>query len=75
MIDVKPYIDKLDMLMVYIRLRIEEQPFEIWMDLQVCPTEYYIKNNLPIPRPYKEIIRFAPNNFNEWLKTQPQQGL
>jgi len=67
MIDVTPFTDKLDRLRKYMELRIDNQPFEMWMDMQVCPTEWYIKNHLPTPKPYPVTIRFAPTSFEEFL--------
>lgn len=47
--------------------RIDNQPLEMWMDLQVCPDNYYIENGFPIPKPYPVTIRFAPNSFEEYI--------
>ena len=67
MIDIQPYLDKLDKLREYMECRIDNQPFEMWMDLQFCPDRYYIDKGLPLPKPYPVTIRFAPNSFDEFL--------
>lgn len=67
MIDVQPFLDKLDRLKEYMEIRIDNQPHDMWMDMQVCPTEWYIKNHLHIPKPYPVTIRFAPTSFEEFL--------
>jgi len=71
-IDITPYQQKLEALREYMGFKIEHQPFDIWMDLQVCPNEYYIVNKLPLPNPYKKTIRLCPETFEEWYETKTQ---
>jgi hypothetical protein len=71
MIDVQPYIYKLEVLKEWVSCLVDNQPFMVWMDLQVCPTSFYIKNKLPIPRPYQTEVR-AYITFEEYFKFQQQ---
>lgn len=72
MIDIKPYIDKLDVLKEYMDVRVDSiECWTIWMDLQVCETEYYIKNKLPIPKPYPKLIHvYTCSRFKEYYELQ-----
>lgn len=73
MINIQPYLSKLDSLREYMEMRIDREGmiWMAWMNLQVCPTEYYIRNNLPIPQPYQKEINFEIKiSFDEWLQTK-----
>jgi len=63
MINIQPYQQKLEALREYMDAKIDSVVvIDMWMDLQVCPTEYYIKNKLPIPKPYQKMFYFYVNN-------------
>jgi hypothetical protein len=68
MIDIQPHLDKLDRLKEYMDKRVEYQPIDVWMDLQVCPDSFYLRQGLPLPKPYKKIIRFFDLTFEEYLQ-------
>lgn len=68
MISVQPYLEKLELLKEYMDMRIDNQPMDVWFNLQVCPDEYYINKQLPLPTPYKNTIRFGYSSFDEFLK-------
>lgn len=69
MINTNHFIEKLDTLKEYLYLKINYPPKMIWINLQVCPDEYYIKNHKPIPIPYQEKCYFGiPKTFDEYLK-------
>ena len=65
MIDIRRYINKLELLKEYMEYFITWSDYFIWMDLQVCEDEYYTKRGLPLPKPYKQYITVMP--FEEWL--------
>ena len=70
LIDIKPYIDKLELLNKYMTQRISRRK-EIWMDLKVCPDEWYIKSGRKIPIPYKETFYFI-EDFNTFYNNNQQ---
>ena len=66
MIDIQPFISKLDKLREYMEYFTQWNGYTVWMDLQVCPDDFYIKQNLPLPKPYEKTI--TPVSFNEWYE-------
>jgi len=67
-IDITPFQERLELLREWMFLRIDYPDIEVWLDLQVCPDDYYIRNNLPIPKPRKEIMKFVTPDFEKFLK-------
>lgn len=59
MIDIQTYLNKLDKLQEYMDAKIDScHVIIMWMDLQVCPDSFYIKNKLPIPKPYQKAFYY-----------------
>ena len=68
MINTQPHHDKLNKLQEYLFAKIERGThLEVWMDLQVCPDDFYLKMNLPLPKPYKKQVKIFAETFLEYL--------
>lgn len=70
MINIQLYIDKLGLLKEWIDGLVDNQPIRVWIDIQVCSTEWYLRNNLSIPQPYQIEIRNAYKTFEEYYNQQ-----
>jgi len=61
MISILPYQQKLEALREYMDAKIDSVVVLVMvMDLQVCEDDYYIKQGLPLPKPYVKLFHFYP---------------